>query len=87
MRIEPAFLFDLDGTLVDRDYQQVLAWNAALDAEGIELSIWRIHRKIGVSGGLFTNQVLRGTGIEISDEVIGTAPLRGRLVKRRRMSL
>ena len=51
MRIEPVFLFDLDGTLVDSVYQHVLAWKQALDAEGIELSVWRIHRKIGMSGG------------------------------------
>ena len=44
------------------------AWKEALDAEGIELSVWRIHRKIGMSGGLFTNQLLRETGIEISAE-------------------
>ena len=66
MRIEPVFLFDLDGTLVDSVYQHVLAWKEALDAEGIELSVWRIHRKIGMSGGLFTNQLLRETGIKIS---------------------
>jgi HAD superfamily hydrolase (TIGR01509 family) len=68
MRIEPVFLFDLDGTLVDSVYQHVLAWKEALDAEGIELSVWRIHRKIGMSGGLFTNQLLRETGMEISVE-------------------
>jgi HAD superfamily hydrolase (TIGR01509 family) len=68
MRIEPVFLFDLDGTLVDSVYQHVLAWKEALDAEGIELSVWRIHRKIGMSGGLFTNQLLRETGLEISAE-------------------
>jgi HAD superfamily hydrolase (TIGR01549 family) len=68
MRIEPAFLFDLDGTLVDSVYQHVLAWKEALHAEGIELSVWRIHRKIGMSGGLFTNQLLRETGLEISAE-------------------
>ena len=68
MRIEPVFLFDLDGTLVDSVYQHVLAWKEALDTEGIELSVWRIHRKIGMSGGLFTNQLLRETGLEISVE-------------------
>ena len=68
MRIEPVFLFDLDGTLVDSVYQHVLAWKDALDSEGIELSVWRIHRKIGMSGGLFTNQLIRETGIEIDDE-------------------
>ncbi len=66
----PVFLFDLDGTLIDSVYQHVLAWKSALDAEGIELSVWRIHRKIGMSGGLFTHQLLRETGLEISEERI-----------------
>jgi HAD superfamily hydrolase (TIGR01509 family) len=65
MRVQTVFLFDLDGTLVDSVYQHVLAWRAALDAEGIPLSVWRIHRKIGMSGGLFTNQLAREIGIEI----------------------
>ena len=47
----PAFLFDLDGTLVDSVYQHVLAWREALERGGIELSVWRIHRRIGMSGG------------------------------------
>ena len=68
MRIEPVFLFDLDGTLIDSVYQHVLAWKEALDQEGIELAIWRIHRRIGMSGGLFTNQLLRETGLDISVE-------------------
>jgi HAD superfamily hydrolase (TIGR01509 family) len=65
MRIEPVFLFDLDGTLVDSVYQHVLAWKTALDAENIDLSVWRIHRKIGMSGGLFANQLLRETEVPI----------------------
>jgi HAD superfamily hydrolase (TIGR01509 family) len=68
MRIDPVFLFDLDGTLIDSVYQHVLAWKEALDAEGVDLSVWRIHRKIGMSGGLFANQLLRETGIEINKE-------------------
>ncbi len=64
-RAETAFLFDLDGTLVDSVYQHVLAWREALESEGIELSVWRIHRKIGMSGGLFTNMLVRETGLEI----------------------
>ena len=68
MRTDTAFLFDLDGTLVDSVYQHVLAWKEALDQEGIALSVWRIHRKIGMSGGLFTNQLLRETGLEITTE-------------------
>jgi len=63
-----AFLFDLDGTLVDSVYQHVLAWKDALDEEGIPLSVWRIHRKIGMSGGLFTHILLRETGLDITPE-------------------
>jgi HAD superfamily hydrolase (TIGR01549 family) len=60
------FVFDLDGTLVDSVYQHVLAWREALAATGIELSVWRIHRKIGMSGGLLTNALLRETGREVT---------------------
>ena len=67
-RLQTSFLFDLDGTLVDSVYEHVLAWRDALDEEGIELSVWRIHRKIGMSGGLFTNMLLRETGLDISEE-------------------
>jgi HAD superfamily hydrolase (TIGR01509 family) len=65
-----AFLFDLDGTLVDSVYNHVRAWHLALREEGIELSVWRIHRKIGMSGGLFTHQLLREVGREIDKETI-----------------
>jgi HAD superfamily hydrolase (TIGR01509 family) len=58
----PALIFDLDGTLVDSVYQHVLAWHEALHSSGIALSVWRIHRRIGMSGGLFTRQLLRETG-------------------------
>lgn len=63
-----AFLFDLDGTLVDSVYQHVLAWREALEAGGIHLAVWRIHRQIGMSGGLFINALLRETGLSVSAE-------------------
>ena len=66
-----AFLFDLDGTLVDSVYQHVLAWHEALESEGVPLSVWRIHRRIGMSGGLFTNALLRELGREITPELTG----------------
>jgi HAD superfamily hydrolase (TIGR01509 family) len=62
----PAFLFDLDGTLVDSVYQHVLAWREALEQAGIELAVWRIHRRIGMSGGLLANNLLRETGHRIT---------------------
>ncbi len=58
----PALLFDLDGTLVDSVYQHVLSWREALTEAGVELSVWRIHRRIGMSGGLLVNALLRETG-------------------------
>ena len=61
-----AFLFDLDGTLVDSVYQHVLAWREATQAAGIELPVWRIHRQIGMSGGLMLNALLRETGRPVS---------------------
>jgi beta-phosphoglucomutase-like phosphatase (HAD superfamily) len=48
----------------------VLAWREALAAEGIDLSVWRIHRKIGMSGGLFSSMLLRETGYHIDAERI-----------------
>jgi HAD superfamily hydrolase (TIGR01509 family) len=66
----PAFLFDLDGTLVDSVYQHVLAWQMALESVGIELAVWRIHRRIGMSGGLFINALLRETETGVSAEQV-----------------
>ena len=68
MKREQAFVFDLDGTLVDSVYQHVLAWQEALDHAGIEVSVWRIHRRIGMSGGLLAHALLRETGRPMSPE-------------------
>src|SRR5437763_13041841 len=70
MATMPAFLFDLHGTLVDSVYTHVLAWRAALEAAGIELSVWRIHRRIGMSGGLLINALLRETGRSLTAEEV-----------------
>ncbi len=65
-----AFLFDLDGTLVDSVYNHVRAWHVALREEGLELSVWRIHRKIGMSGGLFTKQLERELGRPVGEPTL-----------------
>jgi HAD superfamily hydrolase (TIGR01509 family) len=62
----PAFLFDLDGTLIDSVYQHVIAWRGALAEIGIDLSVWRIHRRIGMSGGMMVSALLRETGRTLS---------------------
>jgi HAD superfamily hydrolase (TIGR01509 family) len=63
----PALLFDLDGTLVDSVYQHVLAWRNALHEEGLDLSVWRIHRRIGMSGGLFLKALERELGTTLDE--------------------
>ena len=63
----PAILFDLDGTLVDSVYQHVLAWREALHKEGLDLSVWRIHRRIGMSGGLFLKALDRELGSNLTE--------------------
>jgi HAD superfamily hydrolase (TIGR01509 family) len=64
----PAFVFDLDGTLVDSVYLHVLAWSEALEQGGIVLPCWRIHRLIGMSGGLIVHALSREAGRPISQE-------------------
>lgn len=63
-----ALIFDLDGTLVDTVYAHIFAWQRALVEAGMAIEGWRIHRKIGMSGGLFTRAVARELGREISPE-------------------
>src|SRR5512134_1540560 len=61
-----ALIFDLDGTLVDTVYAHIFAWQKALAEAGMAIEGWRIHRKIGMSGGLFTRAVARELGRDIS---------------------
>jgi HAD superfamily hydrolase (TIGR01509 family) len=68
----PSFIFDLDGTLIDSVYQHVIAWRGALADEGIDLAVWRIHRRIGMSGGLFVRALAREIDREISPEQVAS---------------
>jgi HAD superfamily hydrolase (TIGR01509 family) len=63
-----ALIFDLDGTLVDTVYAHVFAWQTALAEAGLPIDGWRIHRRIGMSGGLFTRAVAREIGRPLSAE-------------------
>jgi HAD superfamily hydrolase (TIGR01509 family) len=65
-----ALIFDLDGTLVDTVYAHVFAWQRALTEEGMPIDGWRIHRRIGMSGGLFTRAVAREVGRDLSESEI-----------------
>jgi HAD superfamily hydrolase (TIGR01509 family) len=43
-------VLDVDGTLVDTNYQHAIAWHRALRAAGLRVQVWRIHRHIGMGG-------------------------------------
>src|SRR2546428_12050374 len=62
LRSVRALIFDLDGTLVDTVYAHVFAWQRALAESGLAIEGWRIHRRIGISGGLFARAVAREIG-------------------------
>jgi phosphoglycolate phosphatase-like HAD superfamily hydrolase len=70
----PSFLFDLDGTLIDSVYQHVIAWREALGQVGINLAVWKIHRRIGMSGGLFVAALARELGTELDRETLARLP-------------
>ncbi len=55
----PAVLFDLDGTLIDSNYHHVSTWWQALRETGITIPMWKIHRRIGMSGKSFLRELLR----------------------------
>jgi HAD superfamily hydrolase (TIGR01509 family) len=63
-----ALIFDLDGTLIDTVYAHVFAWQRAFAEAGMGIDGWRIHRRIGMSGGLFTRAAARELGHDLSAE-------------------
>ena len=73
-RRRPAFLFDLDGTLIDSVYQHVVAWREALEGVGINLAVWKIHRRIGMSGGLFVTALARELETDLDPETLAKLP-------------
>lgn len=67
-----ALIFDLDGTLVDTVYAHIFAWQKAFGEAEMEIDAWRIHRRIGMSGGLFTRAVAREIGRALTPDEINT---------------
>ena len=67
-----ALIFDLDGTLIDTVYAHVFAWQCAFAEAGMAIDGWRIHRRIGMSGGLFTRAAGRELGHDLSPQEAAT---------------
>ena len=77
-----ALIFDLDGTLIDTVYAHVFAWQRALAEAGLPIEGWRIHRRIGMSGGLFTRAVARELGRPLNEaEVVQIQQRHGELFR------
>jgi HAD superfamily hydrolase (TIGR01509 family) len=62
-------ILDIDGTLVDTNYQHAIAWFRAFCSEDIVLPIWRIHRHIGMGG----DQVVKALCDEDTERQLGDA--------------
>jgi HAD superfamily hydrolase (TIGR01509 family) len=63
-----ALIFDLDGTLVDTVYAHVFAWQRALAETDLAVEGWKVHRRIGMSGGLFSRALARELGRELTPD-------------------
>lgn len=61
-----ALIFDLDGTLVDTVYAHVFAWQRTFAEAGMAIDGWKIHRRVGMSGGLFARAAARELNRELS---------------------
>lgn len=61
--MRPAALIDVDGTLVDSNYQHVTSWNRAFRAHGIVVPMWTLHRAVGMGGDRLIAEVA-GTDVE-----------------------
>src|SRR3954453_1735754 len=83
-------IFDIDGTLVDTNYQHALAWYRAFLRYDIVRPLWRLHRGIGMGGDTFVpnlageeveekyGDALRDAWVEEFDQLIGEiSPLEG----------
>lgn len=65
-------IFDVDGTLVDSNYQHVIAWHRAFRTHGVPVPLWQIHRHIGMGGDKLVpavagDEVERAQGQDLRD--------------------
>ena len=67
MTSDPIAVLDVDGTLVDSNYQPALAWDRAVRSLGETVPVWRLHRLIGMGG----DQLVSAIGGQELDERIG----------------
>jgi HAD superfamily hydrolase (TIGR01509 family) len=71
-----ALIFDLDGTLVDTVYAHVFSWQRAFAELGWPIDGWKIHRRMGMSGGLFARAAAREIGRPLDEGELETVQRR-----------
>jgi HAD superfamily hydrolase (TIGR01549 family) len=79
----PAAILDVDGTLVDTNYQHALAWYEAFRQSGVTLPVWRVHRHIGMGGDQLVAALtdpqfddLRGDDVRAAEQALYLAAMR-----------
>lgn len=65
---QPALLFDLDGTLLDSNYEQISAWQLAFRNEGVEIPNAFLHRCIGMRGALLVKAAFGEIGRTVTEK-------------------
>jgi beta-phosphoglucomutase-like phosphatase (HAD superfamily) len=74
-RRTPALLFDLDGTLMDSNYEHIACWQRAFRRADVTIPNAFLHRCIGMRDDLLIAAVARETGKRISEKTAATAEL------------
>jgi HAD superfamily hydrolase (TIGR01509 family) len=68
-----AVVLDIDGTLVDTNYQHAIAWHRALRDHGYVVQLWQIHRHIGMGGDQIVAALIGEEGEEADGDAIREA--------------
>ena len=66
-------VLDVDGTLVDTNYQHAIAWHRAFRHHGHAVQVWEIHRHIGMGGDQLVAALIGEEGERSDGEAIREA--------------
>jgi HAD superfamily hydrolase (TIGR01509 family) len=70
MSVRRGVLFDVDGTLVDTSYLHTVSWWQAFRQSGMDVTMARIHRAIGMGGEQLVHEVTDGAADEQAEQLI-----------------
>jgi HAD superfamily hydrolase (TIGR01549 family) len=73
MSEKPTVVLDVDGTLVDTNYQHAIAWHRAFRKHDYRVAIWEIHRHIGMGGDQLIEALIGEEAAEADGEALDEA--------------